>query len=162
MQFLKQLGLLLAWILATLSVWFGFSWLDFTYKLTDSSRDLWGNVATGLFFLCLASIFIAFRLFFSNIRPLFSDSAVQGFGCGVGLLGICILFAPLVIAAASTPAGGNMWNESSGGGAAIWLIIFTIPAGAVVSLIGLRVFRANRPSSETRIETSDTNPESDK
>jgi integral membrane sensor domain MASE1 len=51
-----------------------------------------------------------------------------------------MLFAifPVIVAFLSTAAGHNMYNESdsSSGGAALWLLMFTVPVGAIIVLIG--------------------------
>lgn len=53
------------------------------------------------------------------------------------LIGLAFAFSPLLIARLSTPAGGNMYSEGSGGGSAIWLMFLTIPGGAAVCIQGL-------------------------
>jgi len=60
-------------------------------------------------------------------------------GCLLGLFGLALAFSPLLIAALSTQPGHNMWSEgdSASGGAAIWLMIFTLPVGGALGLVGL-------------------------
>ena len=169
MEFLKQLGILIIWLGATVATWFGFSWLDFTYKLTDGNDPLWGPVYTGLYLACLTSICAGFAHFFSSVRPLFSSATVRGLGCALGLSGVLVVFLPLIIASASTPSGGNMFDESTGGGAAIWLMFFSIPAGIILGILGIRVVRANsadKTNQEASLldeaaEANPTSPESE-
>ena len=52
-------------------------------------------------------------------------------------IGLAFAFSPLLIAYLSTPAGGNMYSEGSGGGSAIWLMFLTFPIGTAVCIQGL-------------------------
>ena len=60
------------------------------------------------------------------------------------ILGLLFAFSPVFLASTSTPAGGNMYDESSGGGAALWLLMATIPLGGFVALIGLVIMIGNK------------------
>ena len=55
------------------------------------------------------------------------------------VVGVVIVFLPLIIASISTTPGHNMWNEadSSSGAAALWLLLITIPVGGITSIVGL-------------------------
>lgn len=53
------------------------------------------------------------------------------------ILGSLFAISPIFLASISTPSGGNMYDESSGGGAALWFLMVTIPVGGIVALIGL-------------------------
>ena len=105
-------------------------------------------------------MWIAFARFLDSIRPLFSDAVVRGFGCAVSIAGVVIIFLPLIIAQLSTPPGGNPLDESAGG-AAIWLMMFSVPAGILVAYFGYKVYRANvgRQSPSESDSASATEPE---
>lgn len=51
------------------------------------------------------------------------------------LLNLILYASPVLIAYAYTPSGENMFSELSGGGAALWLFYFVLPASAGVLLI---------------------------
>lgn len=47
-----------------------------------------------------------------------------------------ILFlSPLFKAYSNTPAGESMWNENTGGGAALWIYIFIFPLCVLIQLV---------------------------
>jgi TRAP-type mannitol/chloroaromatic compound transport system permease small subunit len=53
-------------------------------------------------------------------------------------LGLFFAFSPLLLAfVTSLFQGGSMWDESSGTGTFIWFMIFTLPVGFVLVVIGL-------------------------
>jgi hypothetical protein len=57
------------------------------------------------------------------------------------------LFAlvPIAIAILATPIGGNIFSTGGdGGGAALFLLIFTLPVGAVISIVGLVLWLSKR------------------
>lgn len=64
------------------------------------------------------------------------------FTVGLTLVGAGYLLgmSPVIWAIATTPAGQNPFSEASGGGASMWAMIMTLPAGAVAICIGLLVF----------------------
>ena len=44
-----------------------------------------------------------------------------------------------------TPIGGNIFSEGGGGGgAALWGLLLTLPVGAVVSIVGIVLWAANK------------------
>lgn len=51
------------------------------------------------------------------------------------ILNVFFYLTPLIIAFFSTPAGESMWNENTGGGAAIWLYFIVFPVSAIAQLI---------------------------
>lgn len=55
--------------------------------------------------------------------------------------GILFMFSPLMLAAATTQPGHNMWSEgdSGSGGAAIWLMLITLPLGSCIIVAGIVV-----------------------
>jgi hypothetical protein len=74
-----------------------------------------------------------------NLEP---EQAKSKNGLAMFFVGLAIAILPLVIAIATTPPGGNIFSEAptesgGGGGAALWLALFSLPAGFVVALIGL-------------------------
>jgi len=55
-------------------------------------------------------------------------------------VGLLIAFSPLLLAfVTSLFQGGSMWNESSGTGGYIWLMMGTLPIGFVLIVIGVVV-----------------------
>ena len=53
-------------------------------------------------------------------------------------IGLVIAFAPLLIAfVTGLIQGVSMWDEGSGTGAYIWLMIMTLPVGFVLVVIGI-------------------------
>ena len=53
-------------------------------------------------------------------------------------IGLLVTFAPLLIAfVTGLIQGVSMWDEGSGTGAYIWLMIMTLPVGFVVVCIGI-------------------------
>jgi membrane protein implicated in regulation of membrane protease activity len=66
------------------------------------------------------------------------------------LIGVGIIILPIIVAFVSTPPGGNALSEG-GGGAAIWLMFYSIPIGGVVAIMGLKKFyreNATRPKAK--------------
>jgi hypothetical protein len=51
-------------------------------------------------------------------------------------LGVFIAVLPILVAILSTPPGGNPLSEGSGGGAALWFTLYTIPIGIFVAILG--------------------------
>ena len=62
-----------------------------------------------------------------------------GYTMGCGAL---IAFFPLILAFFSTAPGANMWSEgdSNSGGAALWLMMLTVPLGFIVGIVGLVIY----------------------
>jgi hypothetical protein len=53
-------------------------------------------------------------------------------------IGLLVTFAPLLIAfVTGLIQGVSMWDEGSGTGAYIWLMIMTLPVGFVLVVIGI-------------------------
>jgi len=53
-------------------------------------------------------------------------------------VGLLIAFSPLLLAfVASLFQGGSMWDEGSGSGGYIWLMMGTLPIGFVLIVIGV-------------------------
>jgi hypothetical protein len=66
---------------------------------------------------------------------------------GKWLSGSGCLFAlsPIAMAILFTPIGGNIFSEGSGGGgAALWALLLTLPLGAIVSIVGIVLWAANK------------------
>ncbi len=62
-------------------------------------------------------------------------------GCFLyGLVALAVLFAPILIAFATTAPGANMFSEgdSNSGGSAIWLMFFSIPLSFFIFIAGIR------------------------
>ena len=58
------------------------------------------------------------------------------------IAGLIVAVSPFFLA---LTAGGSVWDEGNGGGAALWFLIFTIPLGGLLVLIGLiRLLLAKR------------------
>jgi hypothetical protein len=60
--------------------------------------------------------------------------------------GGCLLaLSPIAIAILTTPIGGNMFSTGGdGGGTALFLLLVTLPIGAVASIIGLILWLSNK------------------
>ena len=53
-------------------------------------------------------------------------------------IGLIFAFSPILLAfVTSLLQGGSMWDESSGTGTFIWFMIFTLPVGFLLVVIGL-------------------------
>jgi hypothetical protein len=53
-------------------------------------------------------------------------------------IGLIFAISPILLAfVTSLFQGGSMWNESSGTGTFIWFMLFTLPVGFLLVLIGL-------------------------
>ena len=53
-------------------------------------------------------------------------------------IGLIFAISPILLAfVTSLFQGGSMWHESSGTGIFIWLMLFTLPVGFLLVLIGL-------------------------
>ena len=92
--------------------------------------------------------------FFRRVSPLFSKGSKQGFGCLVGFAGLFVVFSPLIIASANAGPGGNMYDES-GAGAAIWLMIFSVPFGIIIGGIGIAIFAKASSASKQEGEITE-------
>ena len=59
-------------------------------------------------------------------------------------IGVVVAVSPLVIAYFTTAVGHNMWNESdsSSGANAIWLMVITVPMGALIAIVGVVILLA--------------------
>jgi hypothetical protein len=60
------------------------------------------------------------------------------------LIGLVIAIFPILIAfIASLFQGGSMFDEGSGTGAYLWLLIVTIPFGLLLTIVGaaIKIFR---------------------
>lgn len=58
-------------------------------------------------------------------------------GCSTALWGAVLAISPILYALiTSILGGGDALNEGSGGGTAIWFVIFTFPIGFVIIVIG--------------------------
>ena len=66
-------------------------------------------------------------------------SSKPAFGLTFMVIGALVAFSPLAIAMANTAPGHNWMSEgdSQSGGAAIWLMMFTLPVGAIIGIYGL-------------------------
>lgn len=63
---------------------------------------------------------------------------LSGGGCLFALL-------PIPIAILTTPIGGNLFSTGGdGGGTALFLLLVTLPVGAVASILGLILWFSNR------------------
>lgn len=57
------------------------------------------------------------------------------------IINALVFLSPLFLAYSNTPTGESMWNENTGGGAALWLylIIFPLSGLAQITLLILKV-----------------------
>lgn len=59
--------------------------------------------------------------------------------------GCLIALSPVALALLATPIGGNMFSTGGdGGGAALFLLLLSLPIGITVSLVGLILWLTNR------------------
>ena len=82
-------------------------------------------------------------------------SSKPAFGLTFMVIGALVAFSPLAIAMANTAPGHNWMSEgdSQSGGAAIWLMMFTLPVGAIIGIYGLvKLIQSSRQGSATAAE----------
>ncbi len=74
----------------------------------------------------------------------------------MGINAVFYLF-PALLAFANTPDGESMWNENTGGGAALWLYIFVLPLSAIFQfiLIILKIVNAANSSFDKKDKDDD-------
>ena len=59
--------------------------------------------------------------------------------------GLIFAFSPILLAfITSLFQGGSMWDESSGTGTFIWFMLFTLPVGLLLVVIGLVMMLVRR------------------
>jgi len=59
--------------------------------------------------------------------------------------GLIFAISPILLAfVASLFQGGSMWDESSGTGTLIWFMLFTLPIGLLLVVIGLAMALVRR------------------
>lgn len=51
------------------------------------------------------------------------------------ILNACFFLSPILMAYSNTPSGESLWNENTGGGAALWLYIIVLPISALIQLV---------------------------
>ena len=143
--FVKQIGILLGLLAATAALWCLGMWLSFTIEsLGESNRDLAGIIGQGTFWICVIGVFWIFGNFFSNVRPLFTDGTVRNLGCATALLGLLMMVSPIIVSSVLGGSSGNMFDESTSAGAVLWLLIYTVPGGVIIAIVGTRIFMRNR------------------
>lgn len=143
--FVKQLGILLGLLAATAALWCLGMWLSFTIDSESGFRhDLAGIIGQGTFWICVIGVFWIFGNFFSNVRPLFTDGTVRNLGCATALLGVLMMVSPIIVSAVTGGPSGNMFDESTSAGAVLWLLIYTVPGGVIIAIVGTRIFMRNR------------------
>ena len=54
---------------------------------------------------------------------------------GLLIMNAFFFLIPIFMAYSNNPAGESMWNENTGGGAALWLYIIILPISAIVQLV---------------------------
>ena len=97
----------------------------FSTLVTEGERS--ANGFGAIFLIIFLSVFnlTLFLIFFVKKTPLIKS------GMFVAVLPIICAFLYSLI------NGGSMFNENSGGGAYLWLLIMTFPIGTLLILIGL-------------------------
>jgi len=97
----------------------------FSTFVTEGERS--ANGFGAIFLIIFLSVFnlTLFLIFFVKKTPLIKS------GMFVAVLPILCAFLYSLI------NGGSMFNENSGGGAYLWLLIMTFPIGTLLILIGL-------------------------
>ena len=84
------------------------------------------------------SIILFFLIPASTLPLLFlkdSDRTRQRILNSFLIMNTFLFFVPMIYALSMTPAGESMWNENTGGGAALWLYLFIFPMTALFQLI---------------------------
>lgn len=135
--FFKQLLLLVAGLAGVIGIALGV--MFGLYNILD--EPAYSQTQSIILLGALIGIGYVFARFVRNIRPLLTPTVVSSIGCGTGIAGVIVVFLPLIIASANTPSGGNMYDES-GAGAAIWLMMFSVPFGVGIGIVGIGIFRA--------------------
>jgi|SRR5690554_6114173 len=54
---------------------------------------------------------------------------------GLLIMNAIVFLSPIFMAYSNTPTGESIWNENSGGGAALWLYIIILPISVIVQLV---------------------------
>lgn len=54
---------------------------------------------------------------------------------GLLIMNAIVFLSPIFMAYSNTPTGESIWNENSGGGAALWLYIIILPISMIVQLV---------------------------
>lgn len=66
-------------------------------------------------------------------------------------IGLAIAFTPLILSfVTSIFQGGSMWNESSGTGSYLWLMILSVPVGFFMMFAGSITFIARKWNERKR------------
>lgn len=142
--FFKQLLLLVAGLAGVIGVALGV--MFGLYNILD--EPAYSQAQQIIILVGLFGIGYVFVRFIRKIRPLLTPAVVSSIGCLTGIAGVVVGFLPLIIASANTPAGGNMYDES-GAGAAIWLMMFSVPFGVGIGIVGIAIFRAGVAAKKT-------------
>ena len=142
--FFKQLLLLVAGLAGVIGVALGV--MFGLYNILD--EPAYSQAQQIIILVGLFGIGYVFVRFIRKIRPLLTPTVVSSIGCLTGIAGVVVGFLPLLIASANTPAGGNMYDES-GAGAAIWLMMFSVPFGVGIGIVGIAIFRAGVAAKKT-------------
>lgn len=81
-----------------------------------------------LFFLIpLSSIALLFLKDYKKERRQFMNVLL--------ILNAAFFLIPIMMAYSNTPPGESMWNENTGGGAALWLYLIVFPISAIIQLV---------------------------
>jgi hypothetical protein len=51
------------------------------------------------------------------------------------ILNAVLFLSPMLMAYSNTPTGESMWNENTGGGAALWLYLIIFPFSAIAQIV---------------------------
>ena len=54
---------------------------------------------------------------------------------GLLIMNVFFFLSPIFMAYSNTPPGESMWNENTGGGAALWLYLIILPISAIAQLV---------------------------
>jgi len=54
---------------------------------------------------------------------------------GLLIMNAIIFLSPIFMAYSNTPSGESMWDENTGGGAALWFYIIILPLSAIAQLV---------------------------
>lgn len=70
---------------------------------------------------------------------------------GLLITNAILFLSPIFMAYSITPTGESMWNENTGGGAALWLYLIILPISAIIQLVLLilKIVFATHSSTNT-------------
>jgi len=88
---------------------------------------------------------VAQERFCSNCGANVSGNKLNLVGKWLSGSGCLFALSPIAIAMLATPIGGNVFSTgSNGGGTALYLLMLTLPLGAIASIVGIVLWSSNK------------------